>query len=408
MKGRSPSPVKKLEDVLVITERISHIKDVDALLDRILYEARKFTAADAGTIFLTEHGKLKFAYVQNDSLFRKEKAYNKYLYTNQELEINDKSVAGYVAKTGSPLIIRDAYRIPRAASYCFNVDFDRRSNYHTRSILTVPLKTSMGNVVGVLQVINPMTAKGRPVYFTEKDKLLINYFGINAANAIERAMMTRTMILRMIKMAELRDPKETGSHVNRVGAYTIEIYQQWATKAGVEDEDIKRNKDILRIGAMLHDVGKVAISDTILKKPGRLNEEEYGIMKYHTIYGARLFPYASAELDLVASEICLNHHERWDGKGYPGKIPDIFKETLSMGEGKKGEEIPVASRIVALADVFDALISKRVYKDAWEEEKVLSYIREQAGSQFDPEVVEAFFSVYDIITAIRAKYKDEN
>ncbi|MDD5066238.1 MAG: HD domain-containing protein [bacterium] len=410
MKQNKRSNVKGLEDILVITERISHMKDIDALLDRILYEARKFTSADAGTIFLEEGDKLKFAYVQNDTLFRKDKdtGYNKYLYANQEMTIDERSIAGYVAKTNSSLLIKDAYRIPSSAPYSFNLDFDRRSNYHTKSILTVPLHTSLGNVVGVLQVINPKTKKNRTTFFTEKDELLITYFGINAANAVERAMMTRTMILRMIRMAELRDPKETGNHVNRVGAYTIEIYHRWATKYGIEEEDIKKNKDILRIAAMLHDVGKVAISDTILKKPAKLDEQEYNIMKYHTIFGARLFPNPASELDVVASEICLNHHERWDGKGYPGKVGNIFREELRMAAGKQGAEIPISSRIVALADVYDALISKRVYKEAWEESKVLDYIKEQSGAQFDPEVVEAFFAIYDVIKAIRTKYTDEN
>jgi len=162
---------------------------------------------------------------------------------------------------------------------------------------------------------------------------------------------------------------------------------------------------------MLHDVGKVAISDVILKKPAKFTPEEYAIMQHHTIYGAQLFEDAYSPLDIVALDISLNHHENWDGTGYPGWI-DPFTGTLlkvdSEGKplGKKGEEIPLVGRIVALADVFDALSSRRVYKDPWTQDDVLEEIRKLAGTKFDPELVNVFFEIFPNIQQIRSLYPE--
>jgi HD-GYP domain-containing protein (c-di-GMP phosphodiesterase class II) len=392
--------------ILNIVEQLNHINDIHALLDSVLFHARQLTHADAGSIYLIENGSLVFSYIHNDTLFGAPGS-NKYIYSSQALEIDNRSLAGYVALTGKPLVIGDVYHIPEGMPFRFNEAFDKLSGYHTHSILAVPLITSQGKTVGVMQIINPLTQDRHPACFTSKDQMVLSYFADNAAAAIERAQMTQEIILRMIKMCELRDPKETGVHANRVGAYAAEVYHQWASMRGVARKDIKRTKDLIRIAAMLHDLGKIAISDLILKKPSKLNPEEFGIMKYHTIQGARLFYHQESELDALSAEIALNHHEKWDGTGYPGKIADLYQDNAPLGIGKQGEEIPIAGRIVALADVYDALVSRRVYKNPWTEEMTLDYLKSQAGKHFDPEVVEAFFAIYDVITAIRAKYQEE-
>ena len=393
--------------ILNIVEKLNHIKDIHALLDAVLLQARQLTRADAGSIFLIENNVLNFSYIHNDTLFSASSS-NKYLYTSNTLKIDNHSLAGYVALTGEPLIIDDVYHIPAGMPFRFNHAFDEQSHYRTKSILALPLITrSTNKTVGVMQIINPLDRDRNPTRFTPRDRLILSYFADNAAAAIERAMMTREMILRMIKMCELRDPKETGVHANRVGAYAAEVYHRWALDQGLADDEIKRTKDLIRIAGMLHDLGKVAISDLILKKPAKLDPEEYRIMKYHTINGARLFYNQESDLDALSAEIALNHHEKWDGTGYPGTIDDIYQEDLPLGVGKKGEAIPIAGRIVALADVYDALISRRVYKNPWTEEMTLDYIKAQAGKHFDPEVVQAFLAIYDVITAIREKYQDE-
>jgi response regulator RpfG family c-di-GMP phosphodiesterase len=257
-----------------------------------------------------------------------------------------------------------------------------------------------------MQIINALDRNGETIPFNERDQAIVGYFANNAAAAVERAQLTRDEILRMIRMCELRDPGETGAHANRVGAYAAEIYHQWALNRGVSEPEINKTRDLVRIAAMLHDLGKIAIPDLILQKPGKLEGKEFAIMKYHTVYGARLFENPHSDLDVMCAEIALNHHERWDGHGYPGKIRDVFADSVHFGPGKQEEEIPLAARIVALADVYDALVSKRVYKESLPEEETLAIIREQAGQQFDPDVVAAFFAIHEVIVAIRSKYQE--
>jgi len=296
----------------------------------------------------------------------------------------------------------------------FNKEFDRVSNYETTSMLTIPLKRVSNNkIIGVLQLINAKDETGNSVPFSEDNTPLVKLFANSAAMALERAEMTRAIILRMIKLAELRDPKETGAHVNRVGAYSAEIYEAWAEKHSINKEEIKRCKDTIRIAAMLHDVGKVAIPDTILKKSGKLTDEEFEIMKTHTYEGAKLFGEKQSELDIMSQEIALNHHEHWDGRGYPGHIDmksfqPLAKHILPNGRamGKKRDEIPLAARIVSISDVYDALSSRRVYKEAWSQDDVIREIEEQAGKQFDPQLVEIFSDLIDVFQAIQSKYSD--
>ncbi len=391
--------------LLAIMEQLYHVKDLDALLDMVLLQARRLTHADAGSIYLIENNVLKFSFCHNDTLFSS--ARSKYIYTSQTLEIDNKSITGYVACTGKAVMLDDVYEIPWEMPFTFNRTFDDVSGYRTKSLLAVPLKTSRDKVVGVLEIINALSRKNEVTPFTSRDRRVLNCFANNAATAVERAMLTREMILRMIRMCELRDPEETGAHANRVAAYSAEIYHQWASGRGIDEAEIKKTQDVIRIAAMLHDLGKIAIADSILKKPGSLERDEFAIMKYHTIHGARLFENPNSDLDVMAAEIALNHHERWDGSGYPGKISDIYQSQVQIAPGKKGEEIPLAARIVALADVYDALVSKRVYKESFSEEAALEFIREQSGQQFDPEVVAAFLAIYDVIVAIKEKYQEE-
>ena len=398
----------RLQKLLDVVEELDRINDLDSLLDRILLETRAFTNADAGTIYLVEQGRLRFSYnSQSGLLTTGSPNRRRYVYLNHTMPINERSIAGYVALHGTPVIVDDAYQIDNSVPYSFNSEFDRSASYRTTSMLTVPLKTHRGNIVGVMQLVNALDKEtNEPIRFTDRDRLYVSLFGRNAAVAIERATTTRSIILRMIKMAELRDPKETGAHVNRVGAYSTEIYEHWAEKHGVSGQEIKRSRDLLRLGAMMHDVGKIAIPDAILKKPGRLSGEERAVMQEHTVVGARLFRDEQSELDTLSEEIALNHHERWDGEGYPGRVAERYRDPVTFGPGKRGEEIPLFGRIVGLADVYDALISRRTYKEPWDEEKVLATIRQESGRHFDPRIVEAFFDIQDVIRAIRERFSD--
>ncbi len=394
-------------EIIKISEQLGQIRDVDSLLDRILSEARKITNADAGSIYLKKGDSLSFEYVQNDTLMKNVAGGNKYLYTKQVIPIDDKSIAGYVAAHKTFLRLDDVYNLDKNVPYTFNRNFDKSSSYHTQSVLTVPLITSRDKIIGVMQIINARDEEGNIIPFSKEEETLVTLFANMAASAIERAQMTREIILRMIKIAELRDPEETTLHVQRVAAYSIEIYEQWAQKKKIPSETIKNVKDILRIASMLHDVGKVAISDSILKKKQQLDDDERKIMKLHTIYGAQLFVDSNSDWDDMAAEIALNHHEKWDGTGYPGFFSQNGKDISIPISGKKGTEIPLSARIVSLADVYDALISPRYYKNAWNEENVLAEINDQKGRHFDPEILDAFFEIYPVIKAIKNKYSKD-
>jgi response regulator RpfG family c-di-GMP phosphodiesterase len=196
-----------------------------------------------------------------------------------------------------------------------------------------------------------------------------------------------------------------------VAEYALVIYEMWAERHDIEQTELERQRDRLRIAAMLHDVGKVAIPDTILKKPGKLTDEEFAIMQAHTMVGESLFDELLSGYDEAAAIVVRGHHERWDGLGYPG---DLRLEHDALGylifpsdpirTGRGGEEIPLFARIVAIADVFDALGSQRSYKDPWPEERILSLLQSEAGSHFDPELVGIFLERIDAIRAIQHKW----
>jgi putative two-component system response regulator len=206
---------------------------------------------------------------------------------------------------------------------------------------------------------------------------------------------TRDMtIFALAKLAESRDP-ETGAHLERVRSYCRVLAQhlrdtpQFCTQ--VDDEYV----GLIYQTSPLHDIGKVAIPDLILLKPGRLTQEEFEIMKTHTTHGARTLDAVLAEFPgapflEMARDIALAHHERYDGRGYP--------------RGLAGEQIPLAARIMALADVYDALTSRRVYKDAYSHDTAQAMIVEESGTHFDPALVEAFVAQLPQFVAIHEQF----
>lgn len=407
------SEKEKLDTLTRLGIELNTINDLDILLEKVLTRARQFVNADAGSIYIRDINRLNFTYTQNDTLQKRLPKGTKLVYSLFSIPIDEKSLAGYVATTGEPLNIEDVYTIEPTRPYGFSQSFDEKTGYKTQSALTIPLKNASGHVLGILQIINAQDAEDHVVSFSRDDEKMMFHFASIAAVALERAQMTRQIILRMIRMAELRDPKETGAHVNRVAGYSLELYEGWAALRNVSKKEIEKTRDILRMAAMLHDVGKVAISDIILKKPDRLATDEFELMKQHTILGARLFVDRQSDFDTAAQEVALNHHERWDGNGYPGHVIvetgfplEGFEKANGSARGKAGEEIPLFGRIVSLADVYDALSSRRTYKEAWDEEEVLVAIKEGAGTQFDPELVDILLSRMDIIRSVKARYID--
>jgi len=191
-------------------------------------------------------------------------------------------------------------------------------------------------------------------------------------------------IHRLSRAAEYRD-EDTGAHIQRVSHYAAAIARQM----GLDDESVKS----ILYAAPMHDVGKIGIPDRILRKPEKLDPDEWETIKKHTIIGAEILSGSDADSIELARVIALTHHEKWDGSGYP--------------DGLKGTDIPLAGRITAIADVFDALTSKRPYKDPFSVEEALGIIWAGRGSHFDPKVVDAFFTIKDEILSIKEKYKDQ-
>jgi response regulator RpfG family c-di-GMP phosphodiesterase len=409
------SEKEKLDALAALGIDLGRVQDLDIMMERILTEARRFVNADAGSIYIRENDLLQFTYTQNDTLQQRLGDGEKLIYSTFHLPIDEKSIAGYVAATGKILNLPDVYAIDPACPYHFSKEFDKKTHYGTRSVLTIPLKSHNEDVIGILQIINAQDAARNVIAFSPNDEKMMQHFASIAAVALERARMTRAILLRMIRMAEMRDPKETGAHVNRVGGYAVEIYEKWARRRNISRQETDKHRDMLRMAAMLHDVGKIAISDLILKKPGRFDQQEYEIMKQHTVLGAKLFSDRQSDFDEAAAQVALNHHERWDGDGYPGHVDAQSGHTLKgyaksdgRPKGKKEEEIPLYGRIVALADVYDALSSVRVYKAAWDESKVLGVIESETGRHFDPELVEIFFSSLDILRAVQRRYREDD
>ena len=392
---------------------LNSVSDLDVVMETILSEARRFVAAEAGSIYTREGGKLVFAYSQNDSTEKMSLTKEARGVKNLELPLVGNSLASYVARENVTLNIADAYAIPLEAPYRFDSEFDRKTGYVTRSILTLPLNDIRGQVIGVLQIINRLGPGGLVEAFDQADEELMQIFSSTAAMSLERARLVRLMLLRSVKMAELHDPRETSLHAQRVAALAVMLYEEWARRRSLDPARIKRDLDHLRMAAMLHDVGKVGIPDTILNKPGRLDSPERQEMEKHVLIGLKLFEPPASSLDEMIHEVILNHHERWDGRGYPGWINTDTGLPLpghhgrdNRAVGKKGEEISIFGRVTAVADVFDALISPRAYKEAFDEDLVSQIMLQESGHHFDPELVDILLSNLEQARNIRNRFPE--
>ena len=272
----------KLQKVFETEKLLNEIRDTDVLLERILTEARSIANADAGSIYVIEDKQpssvpavayaeeehaykdklLRIKYAQNDSQ-RPARPDAKSPYVYFTVPITKTSIAGYCACTGMILNIPDAYHIEGDTPYKFNNSTDISTGYKTISMLTLPLITSSGQTLGVLQVINAKNEDGSVIAFSDDSVEFIKQFASSVTQTLEHTYLTSNMIKRMQRMAEFRDPKETGTHVERVSDFSLEIYDQWALNHKIEKEEKMKFRDILKIAAKCHDLGKVGISDVI-------------------------------------------------------------------------------------------------------------------------------------------------
>jgi HD-GYP domain-containing protein (c-di-GMP phosphodiesterase class II) len=399
--ARSKDNLTSLHKQLLALNRIgialSRERDLNNLLALILTESRQFTRAEAGSLYVREGVQLRFAVSQNDVLEARRRAELKKqglplesgtgAFKGFYVALDKGSLAGYVGVTGKVLNLKDVYKIPSSREYHFNRSFDEKNNYRTQSMLIVPLKDVSGDVVGVLQLINARRGRSVIPFDRRFENLLLSLAG-QAAVAIKNTLLTQELkeayldtIFRLSVAAEYKD-YDTAAHIQRMSQYSALI----AEGLGLPPEEVEN----IRYASPMHDIGKLGVPDSILMKPAKLTPEEFKIMENHTVFGAKILENSKTVLMKMAEQIALSHHEKWDGSGYPQKL--------------KGEDIPLSGRVVALADVFDALTSKRCYKPAFPLEQSLQIIQEGIGRHFDPKVVQAFNSQMEKILAVRAQF----
>jgi HD-GYP domain-containing protein (c-di-GMP phosphodiesterase class II) len=290
---------------------------------------------------------------------------------------------GYSVESGEPLCIDDAYADPR-----FNAEMDKQTRYHTRSIMTIPVKNNDGKVMGVFQAVNKKTAAA---VFSRQDLERLSLTATYSGKSLESAMLyqeientQREILFIMGEVGESRS-KETGNHVKRVAEYC----HLMSTLLGLPEDEA----ELIKLASPMHDIGKIAIPDSVLKKPGKLDDDEYRVMKTHAVIGYDMLKNSPRRLLRAAAEIAWFHHEKWDGTGYP--------------QGLAGEQIPLFGRICAVADVFDALANDRCYKKAWPREKIVDLFATEGGKHFDPRLAALLLQNYDRFEAINREFMDE-
>ena len=302
-------------------------------------------------------------------------------HTEIRLPLEGNTVISAVARTGQSINLPNAYEDER-----FSMAVDMVTGFRTHTLLAVPLKNNSGKVLGVFQVANK--ADGTP--FDKKDEGILVLLATLAASSIEIARLYQDVhvaqletIYRLAVTAEYRDQQDTRAHLKNISIISYLL----ALALGMT----KKQAELIKNASPLHDIGKVALADNILLKPGRLTPEEFEIMKSHTVYGGRILEGAHSKVLQMAHKMSLCHHEKWNGTGYP--------------KGLKEEEIPLEARIITVADVFDALCVSRVYKKAWKTDDAYNYILQESGKAFDPRVVAAFKRIYP---SVRKLYLNQN
>ncbi len=231
------------------------------------------------------------------------------------------------------------------------------------------------------KVKNYIKIREYDIYLQDRNKWLKDQVNKATKSIKEREV---ELIHKLVAMAEYRE-QDTGYHINRVAHYSRLI----ADGLHLDTEEV----ELIFLAAPMHDIGKVGIPDKILLKPGKLTEEEFEIIKSHTTIGYDILKNSESDLIKKGAVVALTHHEKWDGTGYPNNL--------------KGEDIPLEGQIVAVADVFDALTSKRPYKDAWTFEKAVEYIESAAGSHFSPKCAEVFISNKKEVLSIYNKFTSD-
>ena len=347
-----------------IGQAVAAEKDIDKLMQTIAEEARNAVQADRCTVFLYDK--------ETDELWSKVALG----LGSQELRFNaSQGIAGTVFRTGEIVNIKDAYSDDR-----FNKDVDSKTGYHTKTILCMPIRNIEQEIIGVFQILNKFGG-----YFTQEDEDILISIGSSAGISLENAKLFArqqelleeqrivfdSFISTLAASIDARD-KITSGHSTRVRMYATLIAEEF----GLDKKDM----EIIQKAAALHDIGKIGIRDSVLQKEGKLTDEEYKHIQEHVEITHNILEKIHMSDDFkMITEIACSHHEKYDGSGYYRHL--------------KGEEIPFGGRILAVADVFDAITSKRHYRDKMPIQKVISILIGDSGTHFDKLIVDKFLKV---------------
>lgn len=359
-----PTQTDPLVSLVKISRSITALTDIDELLKVIAEETRNAIQADRCTVFLWDK--------DTNELWSKVALG----VENKEIRFPaDKGLAGYVVQTGETLNITDAYSDSR-----FNPEVDKNTGYVTKTILCMPIMNNSHEIIGAFQVLNKIDG-----VFTKNDEDLLIAIGGSASIALENAqlfdqqlqmyreqkLLFESFIDTLATSVDARD-KITAGHSTRVRMYSSLI----ADELGMD----KKDKSLLEKAATLHDIGKIGIRDSVLQKEGKLTDEEYKHIQEHVRITHNILNklYMSPDFRII-TEMASSHHEKYDGTGYYRHL--------------QGEEITLGGRILAVADVFDAITSKRHYRDKMPIKNVLNIIVEGSGKHFDPNLADKFMRI---------------
>ena len=363
------SPEELMHLIFDYAARVNNERNLEAALAILQDMGREMVAADRCSLWLLDR--------------EKGELWTKVAHGVPEIRTpSHAGLVGHAVSTGEPIFIDDAYEDSR-----FNQAVDKKTGYRTKAILVIPIKNNDGEIMGAFQAINKMTESGK---FSQSDQERLTLAASYSGKTLESALLAneieetqKEIVFTMGEIGESRS-KETGNHVKRVAEYSYLLAQRYGLTA--------EESAILRMASPMHDIGKVAIPDAILKKPGKLTDEEFDAMKTHTSIGFNLLKGSKRKILKSAAVVAGQHHEKWNGKGYPN--------------GYVGEETHIYGRITAIADVFDALGSDRCYKKAWDLDRILNLFKDERGQHFDPMVVDVFIENLSDILLIRDSYTD--
>jgi putative nucleotidyltransferase with HDIG domain len=351
---RSHEWEKQLLTLSVLSRILNSTLEHRTVRRRAMQAATELMKAEVGSLLLIdeETNRLNFEVALGD----KEETVKTF-----HLEMGE-GIAGWVAKHGEPLIVHDAKSDPR-----FFSEVDKKSNFITRNVVCVPVKVKE-KTIGVLEAINKLGGEA----FSEEDLTIFQSLADQVAVALDNARLLAEIEELFFQTAssladaiEKRDPY-TGGHTKRVTTYSLAIGEQ----LNLEPDEMR----LLKLAAILHDIGKIGVEDRILRKTDKLNEEEYDQMKQHTLMGAEIIGHIKQLHGIIPG--LKYHHEKIDGKGYP--------------EGLVNGYIPLIAKIVAVADTFDAMTSDRPYRKALLREEAFLELQRCCGTQFDKGLVDAF------------------